>query len=392
MVTSSGIAEAPVWDLERAIGRRCKRWSTYPRDVLDLGVAEMDVSACPPVLEAVRDAVAAEAFGYPVPDAVSPVPRATTGWLRGQGLEVDESAIRIVPDVMRGIGVAIRYLTRPGSPVLVPTPTYSRFLEVVPAAGRECREIPLLIGPNGCQLDLDAIEDGLRNGAGSVLLCNPVNPLGAVLERGQLSALAGLADRFGARVIADEVHAPIRYGVPFVPYAAVSEQSRAHAVTVTSATKAWNVPGLRTAMVALTAAGDVEAWGGVRHVETSGATPLGMVATVAALEHGGPWLVDVVSTLRSRRQMVYDRLSDAGLDGISQPPDATYFAWLDLRAWDSRTPAARLLETVGVALGEGAQYGAAGAGFVRLNFATGTAQLARALDLVVEAVRRENAA
>jgi cysteine-S-conjugate beta-lyase len=223
MVVSPSVADVPIWDVKRAIARRCKRWSTYHPGVLDLGVAEMDVSACPPVLEAVREAVAAEAFGYPVPDSLSPVPGATARWLREQGLVVDDSQIRIVPDVMRGIGVAIRRFTRDGSPVLVPTPTYSRFLEVVPVAGRECREIPLRDGPQGYRLDLDAIEDGLRAGAGSVLLCNPVNPVGAVLGRDQLSDLANLADRWGARVISDEVHAPIRHGVEFVPYAAISD-------------------------------------------------------------------------------------------------------------------------------------------------------------------------
>lgn len=92
--------------------------------MLDLGVAEMDVSACPPVLDAIRNAVSAQAFGYPAIDSRSGVPEVTASWLNDLGLAVTAEDIRLVPDVMRGITVAIRRLTRPGAPVLVPTPAY----------------------------------------------------------------------------------------------------------------------------------------------------------------------------------------------------------------------------------------------------------------------------
>lgn len=381
-------ASAPEWSVERSIARRNKRWSNFPAGVLDLGVAEMDVSACPPVYDAVRAAVATEAFGYPLPDARTDLPQLTSAWLGGLGLAVEAAGIRIVPDTMRGIGVAIRRLTRTGSAVLVPTPTYTRFLEVVPLSGRECVEVPMVNGPGGYALDLDAIENGLRAGAGSVLLCNPVNPTGTVLGTQQLSALARLVDHWGARVVTDEVHAPIRYGVPFVPYASLDETARSHAVTITSATKAWNFPGLRAAVVALTSPADIEVWQGLRHAETSGASPLGMLATAAAFEHGGPWLESVLTDLDTARRMVRDRLADAGLTEIHRMPDATYFAWLDLRDWEPHRPAAKLLETARVALGEGADYGVSGTGFVRLNLATPPTQLADALDRVVAAVQQ----
>lgn len=388
-LTAAGdrVAE-PVWDSGRSRARRCKRWSTQPADVLDLGVAEMDVSACPPVFDAVRAAVSAEAFGYPLPDAHSDAPAAAAAWLSGQGLGVGAEDVRLVPDVMRGMTVAIRRLTAPGSPILIPTPAYTRFFEAVALADRQAVHVPMR---NGHRLDLDGLRRGLMAGAGAVLLCNPVNPLGVVFDREQLAELALVADRWGARVISNEVHAPIRYGVPFTPYAALSEVSRAHAVTVTTATKAWNFPGLRTAFVAFTAPGDMQVWGGLPHLETSGMSPLGMVATTAALTHGRPWLDAVLRHLDGARHTVQEHLRAADLGEVFRLPDATYFAWLDLRAWGEPAAAAWLRERAGVVLGEGADYGPESAGFVRLNFATAPDALAEALERICTVLRHQQA-
>lgn len=363
-----------------------KRWSAYPGDVLDLGVAEMDLTVCPAILTAVRDAVARGTLGYPVPDEHSDVPRVSAAWLAALGLSVPAEGIRLVPDVLRGITVAIRRLTRPGSPVLIPTPTYSRFLEIAEVTDRELIEVPLLTTPSGWRLDLDAIERGFAAGAGSVLLCNPINPVGAVLDPEHLTELSTLVERAGTRVISDEVHAPIRYDVPFTPYAAVNSPSRAHAVTVTSATKAWNFPGLRTAIVALTNPDDQRVWNGLAHLETSGASPLGQIATVAALTEGQPWLDATLRDLDTHRHLAGRLLAEAGLTDIYRAPDATYFAWLDLRAWEPARPAARLLTTARVALGEGALYGRAGEGFVRVNLATAPTILTEALQRIIDAI------
>lgn len=378
-------ATEPAWDSDRSRARRCKRWSTEPADVLDLGVAEMDVSACPAVLHAVREAVSAEAFGYPVPDAHSAVPAVAAGWLSGQGLEVAAENVRLVPDVMRGITVAIRRLTAPGSTIVVPTPAYTRFFEAVQLADREAVHVPMLDG--GRRLDLDAVERGLGAGAGAVLLCNPINPVGSVLDRDHLAELAVLVDRWGARVISNEIHAPIRFDTPFVPYGAVGELSRSHTFTVTSAAKAWNFPGLRTAFVAFTAPGDVEIWDDLPHLETSGVSPLGMVATVAALTQGRPWLDAVLRHLDAARRTVHEHFLAANLGEVYRQPDATYFAWLDLRAWERPAPAAWLRERAGVLLSEGAQYGPPGVGFARLNFATAPDTLAQALERICTALR-----
>ncbi|MFI6300032.1 MalY/PatB family protein [Nonomuraea sp. NPDC050790] len=366
------------WDVERSRARRNKRWSQYGRDVLDLTVAEMDLPVAAPILAAVQDDVRRQAFGYPLADELSEVPQAAAEWLAEEhGLATDPDRVRLLPELMRGIVMSITHLTRAGSPVVVPTPVYGRFFDAIGVAGRRAVQVPMTAG----ELDLDGIERAIRAGAGSVLLCHPGNPTGRVLDAGPLRALAALAARHGAKVISDEIHAPLRYGPGFIPYGTLDH----HAITLISATKAWNFPGLRCGLIVFGDPGDARLWSGLPRAAVGGMSPLGMTATVAAFREGRPWLREAVRFLDGNRKLVTSALTD--LDIGYAEPQAGYLAWLDLRRFGLGDPAAHLLRHTGVATTSGADHGAAGEGFVRLNFATPPDVLTDALDRIVACLR-----
>ncbi|MEV4890361.1 aminotransferase class I/II-fold pyridoxal phosphate-dependent enzyme [Nonomuraea sp. NPDC055795] len=366
------------WDLERSRARRNKRWSQYDRDIIDLTVAEMDLPVAAPILAAVQDDVRRQAFGYPLADELSDVPQAASEWLAEEhGLTVAPGRVRLLPELMRGIIMSITHLTRADSPVVVPTPVYGRFFDAIRVAGREAVQVPMSVGERGYELDLDGIERALRAGAGSVLLCHPGNPTGRVLDGGPLRALAGLAARYGAKVISDEIHAPLRYQPGFIPYGSLDET----AITLISATKAWNFPGLRCGLIVFGDPGDARVWAGLPRAAVGGMSPLGMTATVAAFREGRPWLREAVRFLDGNRKLVTDAL--AGLDIGYVEPQAGYLAWIDLRRFGLADPAAHLLRRTGVATASGADHGSAGNGFVRLNFATPPDVLTDALDRVI---------
>lgn len=370
------------WTLAQARARGNKRWSTYRDGVLDLTVAEMDLPTPPPVLAAVQDSVERESFGYPVADADSGVPEAASDYLRTEhGLAVTPGDVRLLPELMRGISQAIVHLTPADAPVVVPTPTYGRFFDAIAVAGRTAIEVPMLIDEGSYRLDLDRIDAELAAGARSVLLCHPGNPTGRVFSASELAALAEVAVRWGARVISDEIHAPIRYdGITFRSYASVSETARETGITLFSATKAWNFPGLRCGLVAFTNEADRKIWSGLPRAAVGGMSPLGMRATVAALTAGQPWLTAALGFLDQNRRLLTRRLPPE----VYRRPEASYLAWLDLRAVGLADPVRRLAE-LGVAVSDGADHGRAGAGFVRLNFATQPDILATALDRLTRA-------
>lgn len=368
------------------------KWTAFPDDVLPLWVAESDAATCPAVLDAVRGAVDREYFGYPR-RSVADLAGATADWCADRyGWRPAPERIHPVADVVRGVTLAVRYLTRPGSAIVLPTPAYMPFFEVGPAADRDIVYVPTLAdGP-----DPAAVEEAFANGAGSLILCNPNNPLGFTFTADRLRELADIAARHGARIISDEIHAPVVLEGAHVPTASVSDTAEAVTVTVTATSKGWNTAGLKCAQIILNEDDD-RAWRELAHVIKEGVSTLGMVAATAAYRDGGPWLDNFNDVLRANRDTLVRRLPEVAPGAVMVPPRASYLAWIDFRGVagvgdatdaDGRPIEAQkwLLDNARVALNPGPAFGDGGAGHVRLNFATSPEILDAALDRIGAAV------
>lgn len=383
-MTPPGIPEFP--DEARLRERGTRKWTSFDADVAPLWVAESDAATCPAVLDAIREAVDREFLGYPPADELG-LGAATAGWYaRTTGWDPDPARVHAVADVVRGVTLAVAHLTRAGSPIVLPTPAYMPFFEVGPATGRETITIPT--GERGP--DPAAVARAFAAGAGALILCNPNNPLGFTHEPALLAELAGIAERHGARIIADEIHAPVVLEGAHTPAASVSAAAERVTVTVTATSKGWNTAGLKCAQVILgDTAADAAAWASIPHILTSGASTLGMAAAVAAWTAGEEWRAGLLAALRANRALLARRLPEVAPGIRWRPPAATYLAWLDLRGVagvDHADPAGWLLEHARVAVNPGTAFGAGGRGRVRLNFAANPTLLAGALDRIGAAV------
>jgi cystathionine beta-lyase len=375
--------------LERLRRRRTVKWSLYGPDVLAAWVAEMDFDVAEPVRDALLDAVDREDFGYTPADLTELTTACAEFLAAAHGWDVDPGRIFPVADVLVGIAGALDLTTPPGCAVVVPTPAYPPFFDVVGHGGREVVEVPFRDDGKRPVLDVDAIDAALARGAGAVLLCNPHNPTGRVLDRAELEGVAEAVERHGARVVADELHAPLVYpGGRYVPYSTVSPAAAGHSVTVTSASKAWNIAGLKCAQVVTTNHADAQRWRALPLFAVAGPTPLGIAASIAAYRSGGPWLHELVGYLDGNRRRLGELLADE-LPGVGyRVPEATYLAWLDCAALELGDPAAFFLSEARVALNDGPAFGTGYAANVRLNFGTSRALLERIVRAMGAALRR----
>ena len=366
------------------------KWSTFP-DALGAFVAEMDFGTAPAVTQALHSAVDAGLFGYPPISLGAAMSAAYAQWAADRyGWQLDPVDVRPLADVLAGLTAAIEHFSTPGSPVILPTPAYMPFVSLPPALGRQVIEVPLARDGDGYVYDLDAIERAFVAGGNLLILCNPHNPTGHVLRTDQMRAIAELVDRYDGRVFADEIHAPLVYpDQAHVPYACLDPVTAGHTITATSASKAWNLPGLKCAQLILSNPGDARRWASVGQMAEHGASTLGLVANTAAYSAGAQWLGEVLIYLDGNRRTLATLLDKLIPDIAYSPPEGTYLAWLDCRALGlGDQPARFFLEQAGVALTDGTACGAAGAGFARLNFAMPRPLLEQAVEQMAGALTR----
>jgi cystathionine beta-lyase len=364
--------------LEQLRTRTSAKWRVHPPDVLPLWVAEMDVPLAGAIVEAVTATMENGDTGYPTgsgyAEALADFAAERWGW------RFEVAASSNVPDVMRGIVAVVNLLSAPGDAVVVNSPVYHPFYRYLAHLDRRVIEAPL--SPDH-RIDPESLDAALAQAAAGggrcvLLLCNPHNPTGTVHTREELIAAGELAAAHGARVVVDEIHAPLVYPpAVHVPYLSLDVGARAYALL--SASKGWNLAGLKAA-VAVAGPDAVEELAEIPGEVSHGSSHIGVIAHVAALRGGGAWLDEVLAALDANRLVLGELLAARLPEVRCRPADGTYLAWLDCRALGlGDDPAEAFLERGRVALSSGPAFGTGGAGHARLNFATSPEILAEAV-------------
>ncbi|WP_309068893.1 aminotransferase class I/II-fold pyridoxal phosphate-dependent enzyme [Microbacterium sp.] len=369
--------------LERLRQRSSAKWRTYPEDVLPLFVAEADFPLAPPISAALHAAVDRGDTGYVAPR--NRVAGAFAGFAeRRYGWTIDPSRLRTTCDVMMGISELLRALTEPGDRVVVTPPVYPPFFAVNEHESRTVAErVPLIAGEHGWRLDLEGIDAAFARGAKAMLLCNPHNPTGTVHSRETLAELARIAQRHGAWIISDEIHAPMTMpGVTFTPFLNAAPEAAEIGFALTSASKAFNLAGLKCALILTASEEPARIVRSLPHEVEWRTSLFGLIATIAAFDDGDVWLDALIARLDLNRRLLHELLAEHVPGARYLPGEAGYLGWVDLSAlgWGD-DPAVKIRREARVALHLGPLFGEEGRGHVRINYGTGP-------EILTEAVTR----
>ena len=357
------------------------KWHKFPADVLPAYVADMDFKVAPSVQAAIERLTANQDYVYESPAAIESLYAAFASWMeRRYGWRPDANLTIGLADVVQGTVATLVAFTSPGDGVIVQTPVYPPFLHSIEWTGRRRIENPLRNEDDRYEVDFGGLDDGAA-GARLLLLCNPHNPTGRVLERSELERIVDIAERHDLTIVSDEIHADLVYpGAKHIPTETIPGAAE-RTVTLTSATKSFNIPGTRAAVLHF-GSEKLKALFNAAIPDHLLGRPgrFGVEATTAAWMGGEAWLGDVLAYLESNRRVVSDWVESQPRVN-SHTPEATYLAWLDFRELElEMSPCEFLLDRAKVGLSDGAEFGGPGIGHVRLNFGTSAEILREILD------------
>lgn len=364
--------------------RKSVKWRQFPSDVLPLPVAEMDFPIAEPIKAALRDMIDRSDTGYlgPFPEmfeAFASFSQSRWNW------QVDVSQMRTDTDVGVGTVEVLRTLMNHGDRVMLNSPVYDNMWRWVAEVGATLVDVPLIEESSGLTLNLSAIESEYKAGIKVHILCHPHNPVGAIFTRESLTLLAELAQRYGVYIISDEIHGPLVYQPrEFTPFLAVSDAAREVGITITSASKGFNLAGLKCAVIITNSAAIKEKINSMPISVAFRASLFGAAAATAAFKDGASWLEGILNSLNENRQLIRN-IIDTQIPAIKyRVPDFGYLAWLDLSALNlGDDPSKVILERGKVALNGGHMYGPKHLQFVRFNFGTSPEIITEAFDRIL---------
>jgi cystathionine beta-lyase len=379
--------EVRALSLDQLRKRKSVKWRQFPDDVLPLPVAEMDFASAPAIKAALLDMVERSDTGYlgPFPELFDAFAKfSTQRW----GWQPDIKQMRIATDVGVGIVELMRVLIKPGEKVMLNSPVYENIWRWITEVAATTVDTPLIEEDLNYKLDLVAIENEYKNGVKIHILCHPHNPVGVIFDKQQLTALAELAKRYQVVILSDEIHAPLSYNAKsFTPFLAVSDLAKEVGIIVTSASKSFNLAGLKCAFIITQSAALAERINKMPLAVTWRASLFGAVASTAAYAQSSDWLDQLLITLDENRKLVAD-LIQSKLPGVKyRIPDFGYLAWLDMSSLRlGEDPAAKILEKGKVALNGGVLYGPKHKSFIRLNFGTSPQLITEGIDRITKSL------
>jgi cystathionine beta-lyase len=386
------------YDFDRIINRKnthSYKWDQSEKlfgnpDILPLWVADMDFESPPAVKAALQDRAAQGVYGYTIrPEGYL---SAISSWFeRRHNWAINPKWITDTPGIVTSLSLAVELFSEPGSPVIIQSPVYYPFYDVIRMNDRQVVKNPLLLQNGRYEMDFVHLEALMQEGAKLMLLCSPHNPGGRVWEREELQRLGELSLQYGVIIVADEIHCDLTFPKHrHIPFASLSEKFAQNSLTLLAPSKTFNLPGLQSSIV-VTPNKELKQMLDYRLKTLS----LHMTnffipdAVQAAYNDSEEWLDELLVYLSDNVSYALTFLAKNVPEVKVMPPEGTYMLWVDCRGLKLEIQALKTLmfQKAGVAFSEGSVFGTEGEGYLRINLACPRSILVEALDRFNSAVR-----
>jgi cystathionine beta-lyase len=385
------------YDFDKRIDRTNKasyKWDQSEKlfgrsDILPLWVADMDFEAPKEVVESIKRRAEQGIYGYTI--RTQGFYDAIIGWLsRRHGWKIEQDWISSSPGVVPALSIAVQVFTEPGDGIILQSPVYYPFYDVIKMNGRVVVDNPLLLKDGRYTIDFELLEQQAKEGAKMLLLCSPHNPGGRVWTRGELERIGEICSKYKLLVIADEIHQDLVFsGHKHIPYASLSETFAQGSITCITPSKTFNLAGLQAASVIIPNEEIRRKYNALLktlslHMESY----FGLTAIESSYTHGDEWLDQLLLYLEGNLDYLLEFTKNHLPNVKVIKPDGTYLVWIDCTAISDKPQELKQLmfDKAGVAFSEGSVFGKQGAGYLRINIACPRSILAEALERFALAV------
>lgn len=361
-------------------------------DLTPMWVADMDIKTAPEILEAMRNKLEQEIFGYVYrPDSYY---ESAANWLKKRfGYEISPATLIHSPGVVPSMSILVKMLTKETDKILIQSPVYPPFASSVKDNGRTLIENNLVKDENGYYtVDFEDLEKKLScEDVTLFILCNPHNPVGRVWKKDELEKMGELCRKYNVRILADEIWRDlIMPGHKHIPMASLSKEIENITITLFSSTKSFNLAGLQASFATFPRAEERKEFDDILgKMDVKRNNPFSLVAFEAAYEKCENWLEQLIEHIDGNMQYVIEFINEKLPMIKTAKPEGTYLMWLDFNGVGIPQDKIQdfLINEAKVAMNDGATFGENGKGFFRMNVACPRYMVEEAMEKIEKAIR-----
>ncbi len=375
--------------IHNRIGTNSVKWDSLPSaygvlpdEAIPMWIADMEFQAPEAVIKCISQLAEHGIYGYSRED--DEYRQAICGWMeRRHQWHIHPESLSSTHGTVNSIALLIQAFTNPGDGVVIFTPVYHAFSRIIRASGRQIIESPLVKNASGkYQMDFEATAEYLTGNEKMLLLCSPHNPGGRVWSAKELEEAALFAQRHNLLIVSDEIHHDLVYsGYTHLPFEKAVPSAKPYLVTLTSASKTFNIPSMHTGNVIIQDTKLRKQFDDVLQALAISPNSFGVAMTKAAYNEGEKWLGQLLIYLEKNKALFDSRINQ--IYGLSSMPlESTYLAWVDYRSLNLSLSdyKKKIEEKSKVIASHGEVFGTGGQGFMRFNIAMPLQMLDSALD------------